>query len=427
MTTSVFDLESLLAPVGVEEFFSRHWEQSPLVVARDEPERYAALLGTSDLDFVLSAAFQTQKSAVEVLGGADERKFLDGKEPEHVSQIYAAYRRGATVRVNRAQRYWKPLRALCRGLEQTLGAPVRANLYCTPAGSESLKRHYDNHDVLVLQLAGRKHWRVFDPVVSLPLANVPPLPFEERTEMLKYARGGPKKGRADIGANECGEPRVEPILAAGDLLYMPRGFVHEAWTTDEASMHVTIGLHVLTWLDLLSVALARASNRDERFRMALPVGLTDGTESVEAREHFETLLRAFAENADFTSAFAEVVASFVRSRQATGDGALMSNNTGALDPDTTLEQSPGLICRYAEEGGMAVLISAQGVFSMPASFAPALRFVARTRQFRARDLPGQMSESGKLGLARRLVQDGFLRVAATQDSSKADDASGANV
>jgi ribosomal protein L16 Arg81 hydroxylase len=412
MNTPVIDLESLLSPVGVEEFFARHWEKSPLVIAREEPERFAPLLGVADLDFVLSAAFQAQKSSVELLGAT---KFPE--VPEHVAQIYEAHRQGATVRVYGAQRYWKPLSALCRALEQALGSPVRANLYGTPASGVPSKRHYDNHDVLVLQLAGRKQWRVFDPVVRLPLADVPPLPFEERTGMLKYARGGPRKGRADIGADECGAPRLEFTLAAGDLFYMPRGFVHEAWTTDEASLHVTIGLHVLTWLDVLSVALARAGNRDERFRTALPVELAGGTQSGAAKEHFETLLRAFAEDADFDGALAEVEASFVRNMQATADGTLMGTAPRALDADTTLEQSPGLVCRYVAEGGMAGLVSAQGSLLMPESFGAALRFVAHTREFRVRDLPGRMSDAGKLSLARRLVQDGFLRVAVNSDGA----------
>jgi ribosomal protein L16 Arg81 hydroxylase len=412
MNTPVFDLASLLSPVGVGEFFSRYWEKLPLVVARDDAERYVPLLNVADLDFVLSAAFQAQKSAVELLGAP---KFPE--VPDHIAQIYEAYQHGATVRVYGAQRYWKPLGALCRALEQALGSPARANLYCTPASGEPSKRHYDNHDVLVLQLAGRKQWRVFDPLVRLPLADVPPLPFEERTGMLKYARGGPRRGRADIGADECGAPRLEFTLAAGDLFYMPRGFIHEAWATDAASLHVTIGLHVLTWLDVLSVALARAANRDERFRMALPVELADGARSGAAKEQFETLLRAFAESADFDGALAEVEASFVRNMQATTDGALMGTASRALDADTPLEQSPGLVCRYVAEGGMAGLISAQGSLLMPESFGAALRFIARTREFRVRDLPGQMSDAGRLSLARRLVQDGFVRVAANSDGA----------
>lgn len=418
MPVAPFDLEFLLAPVAAEEFFSRHWEQAPLVVSRREPGRYASLLGVSDLDFIISTAFTIEKSAVEALGNTAVKKFLKGDRAAHVAELYDAYRRGATLRVNRVQRYWKPLREACRGLERRFGFPARANLYCTPGGAAPSKRHYDTHDVFVLQISGRKSWRVFRPVVELPLANVPPLPFEERSEMLKYARGGPRKGRASIGEEESGPPLLEFTLEAGDLLYMPRGFVHEAWTADDASAHVTVGLHVLTWLDLLTVALARVSNRDVRFRRALPVRFSGGEgPDDEAGELFAALAETFARQAGIKDAFEEVASSFVQSRQAVGDGTLAAAADGGGDilGETLLEHRPGLLCRYARNGATAGLVSAHSALWMPEAFAAALRFVARTAAFRVRDIPGGMTENSKLALARRLIQDGFVRVAASAE------------
>ena len=40
--------------------------------------------------------------------------------------------------------------------------------YYTPAGRTALARHYDECEVLVLQLSGSKEWRVFEPAVLLP-------------------------------------------------------------------------------------------------------------------------------------------------------------------------------------------------------------------------------------------------------------------
>lgn len=408
-------LDFLLAPVGTEEFFSRYWETAPLVVSRKEPERYLSLLGAADLDHVISTAFLLQKSSVETLAGSENAKHPGGGEPQHVADIYNAYRQqGATVRVNRVQRHWKPLREMCRELERFFGFPVRANLYCSPASGKPSTRHYDNHDVLVLQLAGRKQWRVYNPVVSLPLATVPPLPFEERTEMLKYARGGPKKGRADIDDAEAGAPTHEFTLEAGDLLYLPRGFVHEARTSADSSAHVTIGLHVLRWMDLLSVALARLSNRDERFRKALPHGAfsCDATQDGRVKEEFDALLQAFAAEADLKSAVEEMAGSFIHSRQAVGDGTLADAAASpVVDADTLLERRPGLLCRFVDEGEMVSLVSTHSTLRMPKSFASALRFVAGRDEFRVGELPAQLSENSKLVLARRLVQDGFLRKA----------------
>lgn len=403
-------LESLLAPTTLDEFFSGYWEKAPLVCARRQPSRYQALLDVSDVDFILTSAFTADKAAVEALGTAEVKKFLKRDTAAHVSELYDAYRRGSTIRVNRVQRYWKPIRELCRSLEQSFEFPVRANLYCTPASATPSRRHYDTHDVLVLQISGRKNWRIFQPLIQLPLATVPPLPFEERTEMLKYARGGPRKGRASIREDECGEPISEFVLEAGDLLYMPRGFLHEAWTTEEPSTHVTVGLHVVRWLDLLSVALAQVSNRDVRFRQVLPA-------NPEARNAlFAALVEAFAREANFKEAAEELASSFLQSRQAVGDGTLAGSNPNSqIDGNTILERRPGLLCRFGQNGGAVGIVSAHSALWLPPGFDEALRFIAATPQFRTAEIPGQLTDSSKLSLARRLIQDGFVRIVEAHD------------
>jgi ribosomal protein L16 Arg81 hydroxylase len=408
MSLSSFHLESLLAPISLAEFFSDYWEKAPLVSAQRDPSHYQALLGVSDIDFILSSAFTSDKAAVEALGTVEVKKFLKGDLARHLSELYDAHRRGSTIRINRVQRYWKPLRELCRSLEQSFKFPVRANLYCTPAPAAPSQRHYDTHDVLVLQISGSKSWRIFQPLVQLPLATVPPLPFEERTEMLKYARGGPRKGRASITGDECGPPISEFVLGAGDLLYVPRGFPHDAWTTDEPSTHVTIGLHVVRWLDLLSVALAQVSNRDVRFRQALP---TDPEVRNEVEELFSSLVKEFALQANLKDAAEELASSFVQSRQAVGDGTLAGSIPATdIEGHTLLEHRPGLLCRFAQNGGAVGIVSAHSALWMPAGFDQALRFIASTREFRPGEIPGPITENSKLSLARRLIQDGFVRV-----------------
>lgn len=227
--------------------------------------------------------------------------------------------------------------------------------------------------------------------------------------MLKYARGGPRKGRASIREDECGPPISEFALEAGDLLYMPRGFLHEAWTTDEPSTHVTVGLHVVRWLDLLSVALAQVSNRDVRFRQALPTGPDARNE---LKELFSSLVEVFARQANLKDAAEELASSFVQSRQAVGDGTLAGSiPTADIDGNTLLEHRPGLLCRFAQNGGAVGIVSAHSALWMPPGFDEALRFIAATREFRAGEIPGQMTDNSKLSLARRLIQDGFVRIA----------------
>lgn len=428
------DFEDLIAPVTTGEFFARYWERAPLIVARREPERYASLLPPAALADIIAAACRLQNSSVELLGAVDVTGTPYAVEASTPGAVDEAYGRGATVRVNNVQQLSPPVRAVCRRLEQVFNFPLRANLYRTPATAQGAQRHYDNHDILVLQVAGRKRWLVYEPLVRLPLEHVPPLSFESRIEEMKYRRGGPKRGRADIGDEETGAPVRDIVLEAGDLLYLPRGFVHEARTSDEASLHLTLGIHVLTWLDALAVALGQTGHRDERFRRALPVGFANENNATENyTEQFRALLEAFAANADLNDAFQETAASFINSREAAADGdatpakshdteaatdgAEVSTDDAArhINLDTKMERRAGLLCRLALQGGMAGLGSAQGVLWMPANFAAALRFIVHHVEFRAGDIPG-LSDNGRLALLRRLVQDGVLRVAATTEA-----------
>jgi ribosomal protein L16 Arg81 hydroxylase len=409
------DFESLIAPVRLEEFFSDHWERRPLHVARGDASRYGSLVKPADLEKLASAALDAEGARVETLGDPGEAAGTVGSVVDAES-LEAARARGATFRLMGMQCFWGPAATLARRLEQRFSCPVALNLYATPPDAQGAQRHYDNHDVLVLQIEGRKLWRVYEPLVPLPLASVPPLPFEERTEELKYARGGPRKGRADIGDRDAGAPAHEFTLEAGDALYLPRGFVHEARALGESSVHVTVGFHVLTWLDLLTVALGQTAQRDERFRAALPLGLLDAHTTPNAlAEKFRALLEDLARVARLDDALSEVAESFVRSRagsdaEPNGGEPRGYDDATAVDLDTTLERRPGLLCRLLEGPDSTGLAFARQVIWMPRPFRDALAFVARTETLRPRDIPGVSGEAGRLALARRLVRDGLLRI-----------------
>ena len=118
--------------------------------------------------------------------------------------------------------HWHPVALYCRGVEAALGWPVQANAYRTPASAQGFAVHHDTHDVFVLQVCGHKRWRIYEPVVEAPLKDQ-------------------RWSAAD--ADAVGEPLHDITLRAGDTLYIPRGWPHEAASADEASLHITVGLH----------------------------------------------------------------------------------------------------------------------------------------------------------------------------------------
>jgi len=129
--------------------------------------------------------------------------------------------------------------------------------------------------VFILQLAGVKDWRLHGSAGALPL----PGTVEEQA----------------VAPDQLGPPIAECQLADGDLLYLPRGHVHEALTAAESSLHLTVGLHVTRWADLLGAAIAEAAERDVALREAVPPDWLRGEAPAEAvRVRLQKLLGPIA-------------------------------------------------------------------------------------------------------------------------------------
>ena len=406
MAAAEFDFERLISPYTADQFFSEYWEAKPLIISGRGPDYYSNLLSGSDVDYVLSTSFLHDRSHVELLGKIDNPDLL-GKD--HVSAAYEAFRQGASFRILGVNRHWKALWLLCRNIVEEFAFSVNANLYCTPKNSRGLNRHYDRHDTLILQIAGSKHWAVYSSPENLPLEHVPLLGFEKAGESMRY-RGAPVVH--DLVERTTGEkPINEFVMDPGDFLYLPRGFVHEARTTEDISVHVTIGIHVLTWLDLIAVSLGQFGHKDPRFRKALPVGFNKRTASASIKENFNALLETLLQNADVSSAFEEIDSSLIWNQQAIGEGSVIESEAAELTTDTSVERRPGLLSRLVVDGDFVRLVAAHSDVSLPGNFELALRFISENKRFRVGAIPGRLSDHSKINLVHRLIKNGFLRVA----------------
>ncbi|GLI58509.1 hypothetical protein VaNZ11_000245, partial [Volvox africanus] len=185
----------------------------------------------------------------------------------------AAMIRGFTVVLRAAGARSSKICAVQDQLESLLGLPAGANIYCTPPGKQGLVAHYDDHCVLVLQLQGGKEWLLQPPRLLptqlLPLSYCPRLPLaplqatamqnepvvfataapaevtgpafhsstdaSEATGMTMEATGSPAGPSFFVGREEGTAKMAEPAavttrveLQPGNLLYVPRGWGHQA-------------------------------------------------------------------------------------------------------------------------------------------------------------------------------------------------------
>jgi len=140
-------------------------------------------------------------------------------------------------------------------LESEWGSFCGSNTYLTPADSQGFSPHYDDIEAFCLQLEGEKHWRVYKP--------------------LNAAETLPRLSSRNFDQSEIGEPVVDVVLHTGDLLYFPRGWVHQAVSPPgKDSLHITVStaLHN-NWCDLLNYALPRALDEAQEEEVALRASL----------------------------------------------------------------------------------------------------------------------------------------------------------
>ena len=72
-----------------------------------------------------------------------------------------------------------------------------------------------------------------------------------------------------------GDPVHDVDLHPGDVLYLPRGWIHAAEANDGTSLHLTFGVHPYTRIDVLRAMLAELE-QEPSFRASLPLGEQDG-------------------------------------------------------------------------------------------------------------------------------------------------------
>lgn len=81
----------------------------------------------------------------------------------HAAVVWDYYRNGCSVRLLNPQTYHTELRELNTRLQEVFGSFVGANAYLTPPNSQGFAPHYDDIEAFVLQIEGRKLWRVYSP------------------------------------------------------------------------------------------------------------------------------------------------------------------------------------------------------------------------------------------------------------------------
>ncbi|XP_066507043.1 ribosomal oxygenase 2 isoform X2 [Hoplias malabaricus] len=276
--------QSLISPMDVEQFFQQHWEKKPLLLQRSDPSvtsYYQSLFQLSDLKQLCTQGLEYAQDLNVCRCVNGKKKVMNKEGRVNYSQLRKDFeQRGATIQFHQPQRFRDELWHIQEQLECFFGTLVGSNVYITPQESQGLPPHYDDVEVFILQLEGQKHWRLYEPTV--PLAREYSLEPEER----------------------IGKPTHDIVLKAGDLLYLPRGTIHQADTPAgvEHSTHLTLSTYQSTsWgdflIDVFPSLLFDSMKTDLSLRQGLPRGLlTSASVSSDVNKQVCVFLRALAEH-----------------------------------------------------------------------------------------------------------------------------------
>ncbi|DBA03316.1 TPA: hypothetical protein N0F65_011675 [Lagenidium giganteum] len=249
--------EWLIYPVTLEDFYANYWEKRPLAIKRKLPKYYDGWFSKDEINRILEDHTLEYGADLDLTKYVDEtRHTLNAPGAATSKQVWKHFDDGCSVRLLCPQKFSDPLWRLLSILEHEWGCMAGANTYLTPKNTQGFAPHYDDIEAFLLQVEGTKHWKIY-------------APLDEARTLPRYSSG-------NFAQNEVGTPILEVDLEEGDLLYFPRGFVHQAKSSKEHhSLHVTLSTGqqntIGNFLELLlPEAVAAAINNNVELRRSLP-------------------------------------------------------------------------------------------------------------------------------------------------------------
>ena len=385
-----WSFEALIGPISPAEFCATCWGREPLHIQRGLPDFYRDLISLEYIERYLSLEDIFSRPDTIFMRGYDF--WSQGAPPRNLSEVYERMLRGQPLQLRNLDRVLDPsapLLTAVRNMELALQHPRQSiGGYISRAKSAGLGPHHDETEIFTLQIVGRKRWRLFHQVHT------------------------DKPGVYD--PSTLGAPAHEVLLEAGDLLYHPRGWIHDVVSEDVPSFSVTIVFQPITWRAVLEGIVNRLGALPP-FVDQMPAGvLLHESAKEQLRQSFDERL-AFLRHALSSISIGDIIddlaARHVAHLTLAPDHRIETLfRIDQLMVDSRLERRRDVCTTIsANAQGVTLLLPGGYRLSVPASHEPALRWILRTdRPFHVRDVEGLPGDDEKLTLVKRLVASGLL-------------------
>ena len=198
----------LLGGLSPRQFMKRHWQRKPLLVRGAVPG-LQPLLGRSGL-FALAARDEVESRLVEQRAGG---RWTLRRGPFARRALPPLSRPGWTLLVQGVDLHLDAAHELMQRFRFVPQARLDDLMISYATDGGGVGPHFDSYDVFLLQVQGRRRWRI------------------GRQQDLSLQEGVPLKILAAF------EPEEEHVLEPGDMLYLPPRYAHDGIAEGECQTY----------------------------------------------------------------------------------------------------------------------------------------------------------------------------------------------
>lgn len=387
-------LNKLLDPLTEDDFFSKYWGSKPYVCTKKtlNSEAYSNLLSVKEIDQLISSqeSLNDWLQIVKPDASVNTKNAIKQDNTINMDFIYQAYAEGYTLLLTKVHAKHPKIGQLCRDLEEIflknqvlLSSQIRANVYLTPKASSGFPVHYDNHDVMIIQVSGEKLWKIYNS----------PEPYPNKRYDAALANNS--NNRELILEHEF-------KMSPGNWIYIPRGYYHKAHTEENYSLHVTISLNPYTWGDIIRKV---AENRME-FRKPLEFLVEEGN-SQNIVERFKEL--GMIGDDEISQIINQLIDKQFRELHQLPDEIFKSINLlDNISENTIVTLRKGALLKKEKVNeGYKLFCGGMSPYHFMESYLELLDFLIKNNTFKISELPSTNLKN-KIELMRNLIQDGLF-------------------
>ncbi|MEI9992954.1 MAG: cupin domain-containing protein [Rhizomicrobium sp.] len=284
---TVRNLAELVAPLTVAEFLALLRRRELLFWRNPGGNRFAGLLDWTTLRKLLSKpdfpldSLRVQRESVVV-----QRIFYSDNKRIDLGRLDTQMRGNTSLVVVPVETHIPALAALCDDIRSHIPEKIQVGVIVTVGAGGAFQQHYDDEDLIILQLEGSKRWQIHHATAANPTKGMPKAPPPE------------------------GAPIFDEVLQPGDFLFLPAGSWHHCENGPERSLHLGIFFEPLVaWRPIYDMVLGMLS--EELFRQPV-TRLADPSELDTVEAHVK---RRLLEKIDALS-FGDAIIAGVRKPKA---------------------------------------------------------------------------------------------------------------